>query len=125
MLLEECPVSVALKAIGGKWKPLLLRELKTGAHRYGELRRRVPEASHKVMTEQLRQLEASGIVERRVVPGSMPGMEYRLTEYGRTLRPILTDLSKWGEAHRARMDLAAQSTGEYAKISQTRTRPTR
>jgi len=75
MLLEECPVSVALRAIGGKWKPLLLRELKTGAHRFGELRRRVPEASHKVVTEQLRQLEAAGIVERRVVHGAVPGMQ--------------------------------------------------
>jgi DNA-binding HxlR family transcriptional regulator len=112
MLLEECPVSVALRAIGGKWKPLLLRELKTGAHRFGELRRRVPEASHKVMTEQLRQLEAAGIVERKVIHGTIPGMEYRLTEYGRTLRPILTDLSKWGETHRARMQERLSQTHE-------------
>jgi DNA-binding HxlR family transcriptional regulator len=118
MLLEECPVSVALRAIGGKWKPLLLRELKAGALRFGELRRRVPEASHKVVTEQLRQLEAAGIVERRVVPGAIPGMEYRLTEYGRTLRPILTDLSKWGETHRTRMHLAAQPAKVQAKVSQ-------
>jgi DNA-binding HxlR family transcriptional regulator len=110
MLLEECPVSVALRAIGGKWKPLLLRELKSGAHRFGELCRRVPEASQKVITEQLRQLEASGIVERRIVHGPIPGMEYRLTDYGRTLRPILTDLSKWGETHRGRM---------HGKLSQT------
>ena len=112
MLLEECPVSVALRAIGGKWKPLLLRELKTGAHRFGELCRRAPEASQKVITEQLRQLEASGIVERRIVHGPIPGMEYRLTDYGRTLRPILTDLSKWGETHRGRMQERLSQTHE-------------
>jgi DNA-binding HxlR family transcriptional regulator len=111
MLLEECPVSVALRAIGGKWKPLLLRELKTGSLRYGELRRRIPEASHKVITEQLRQLEASGIVARRVLHGAIPGMEYRLTEYGRTLRPILTDLSKWGKTHRARLHSSTEKNG--------------
>jgi DNA-binding HxlR family transcriptional regulator len=115
MLLEECPVSIALRAIGGKWKPLLLRELKTGAHRFGELRRRVPEASHKVMTEQLRQLETAGIVERKIVHGAVPGVEYRLTEYGRTLRPILTDLSKWGETHRTRVNRAAQSAREQTR----------
>jgi DNA-binding HxlR family transcriptional regulator len=94
MLLEECPVSVALRAIGGKWKPLLLRELKTGAHRFGELCRRVPEASQKVITEQLRQLEASGIVERRIVHGPIP------------------DLSKWGETHRGRMQEKLSQTQE-------------
>lgn len=99
MLLKDCPVSVALRVIGGKWKPLLLRELKSGTLRYGELRRRVPEAAPKVLTAQLRQLEASGIVQRTSFGGLTPRTEYRLTAYGRTLRPILTRLSEWGTLH--------------------------
>lgn len=99
MLLKDCPVSSTLRVIGGKWKPLLINELKSGTLRYGELRKRVPEASHKVLTEQLRQLEASGIVQRTFVAGPVPRSEYKLTPTGRTLRPLLNRLCKWWEAH--------------------------
>ncbi|HMF79270.1 MAG TPA: helix-turn-helix domain-containing protein [Bryobacteraceae bacterium] len=104
MLLKDCPVSVALHVIGGKWKPLLLNELKSGTLRYGELRRRVPEASPKVLTEQLRQLEALGIVQRTSAGSATPRTEYKLTPYGRTLSPILARLCKWGELHRQRCE---------------------
>lgn len=100
MLLQDCPVSAALRVIGGKWKPLLLNELKSGTLRYGELRRRIPEASQKVLTHQLRELEASGIVQRTLIKEAIPRAEYKLTPYGRTLRPILERLCEWGEEHR-------------------------
>jgi DNA-binding HxlR family transcriptional regulator len=100
MLLKDCPVSAALRVIGGKWKPLLLNELKSGTLRYGELRRRIPEASQKVLTHQLRELEASGIVQRILIKSPTLRAEYKLTPYGRTLRPILESLCKWGERHR-------------------------
>ena len=102
MRIEECTVSTALDVIGGKWKPLILWALKQGPHRFSELRRKVPGASQKVMTEQLRQLERSGVVERRTLPDARAHTEYRLSAYGATLRPALTALSKWGARHRER-----------------------
>jgi DNA-binding HxlR family transcriptional regulator len=100
--IEECNVSTALEVIGGKWKPLILWTLKQGPHRFSELRRKVPGASQKVMTEQLRQLERSGIVERRALPGVRAHTEYRLSPYGVTLRPALLALAEWGARHRKR-----------------------
>lgn len=100
MHIENCNVSTALDVIGGKWKPLILWALKQGPHRFSELRRDVPGASQKVMTEQLRQLERSGIVERRTIAGSRPHTEYRLSPYGLTLRPALVALAEWGARHR-------------------------
>jgi DNA-binding HxlR family transcriptional regulator len=100
--IEECTVSTALDVIGGKWKPLILWALKQGPHRFSELRRKVPGASQKVLTEQLRQLERSGIIERRTLPGARAHTEYRLSDYGVTLRPALLALAKWGARHRER-----------------------
>ena len=102
MRIEECNVRAALEVIGGKWKPLILWTLKQGPHRFSELRRKVPAASQKVMTEQLRQLERSGIVERRIFPGTRAHTEYRLSAYGVTLRPALLALAEWGARHRKR-----------------------
>ena len=70
MLRHQCPVAIALRVIAGKWKPLILRELKDETRRFGQLRRCIPEASQKVLTAQLRQLEKDGLVERSVFPGS-------------------------------------------------------
>jgi DNA-binding HxlR family transcriptional regulator len=100
--IEECTVSTTLEVIGGKWKPLILWALKQGPHRFNELRRKVPGASQKVLTEQLRQLERSGIIERRTLPDARVYTQYRLSAYGITLRPALTALAKWGEQHRKR-----------------------
>jgi DNA-binding HxlR family transcriptional regulator len=97
-------VSTALEVIGGKWKPLILWVLKQGPHRFSELRRKVPGASQKVMTEQLRQLERSGIVEKRTIAGPRVHTEYRLSLYGTTLRPALSALAEWGARHRKRPD---------------------
>ena len=107
MRIEECPVKNAIDVIGGKWKPLILYALKQDALRFGELRRQVPGATHKVMIEQLRQLEADGILERSTVPGSPPGIEYSLSAYGETLRPVLKALAEWGIRHRERTDLSS------------------
>jgi DNA-binding HxlR family transcriptional regulator len=83
MLRDQCPVSNALRVIAGKWKPLILRELKDGSRRFSQLQRRIPEASQKVLTSQLRQLERDGLVERRVFQESILRTEYTLTAYGR------------------------------------------
>lgn len=103
MRRNECPVSIALRVVAGKWKPLILRELKSGGSlRYGQLQRRIPEASQKVLTSQLRQLERDGLVERSVFHESILRTQYALTSYGRTLRPALEELARWGRKHQKR-----------------------
>jgi DNA-binding HxlR family transcriptional regulator len=99
MLRDQCPVSTALRVIAGKWKPLILRELKGGSLRYSQLQRRIPEASQKVLTSQLRALERDGLIQRKVFQESMLHTEYSMTPYGKTLRPALLELARWGQKH--------------------------
>jgi DNA-binding HxlR family transcriptional regulator len=100
----HCPVEAALDVIGGKWKVVILCWLKQGVHRFGELRRRIPGVSERVLTQQLRELERDGIVHRQVYPEVPPKVEYSLTPFGDTLRPIMSMLHKWGETHMKRIE---------------------
>lgn len=100
MRIEDCPVKAALDAIGGKWKPLILFELKSGPRRFGELRRAIQGVRHKVLIEQLSELQDEGIISKSVQNGKVPQSEYRLSEYGETLRPVLESLAAWGTKHR-------------------------
>jgi DNA-binding HxlR family transcriptional regulator len=110
MLLKDCPVSTTLRFISGKWKPIILYELKTGPLSFGELLRRIPEASHKVLTEQLRQLQAAGIITKTIFTQSVVRSQYRLSELGQTLRPILNQLARWGEEAKQRQRKAVASS---------------
>lgn len=93
----HCPVELALDVIGGKWATVVLAHLKQGVHRYGELRRRIPDVSEKVLVQRLRTLEARGLVERRASGGRPPEVvEYRLTAEGLSLVPVLEALYAWG-----------------------------
>jgi len=103
MLRRECPVSAALVVMNGKWKPLILRELKSGTLRYGQLQRRIPEVSQKVLTAQLRQLERDGIVQRSIHHETVLRTQYALTPYGESLRPALLALAIWGQKHQRRL----------------------
>jgi DNA-binding HxlR family transcriptional regulator len=109
MLLKDCPVSTTLRFISGKWKPMILYELKTGPLSFGELLRRIPEASHKVLTDQLRQLQDGGIITKTISRQSVVRSEYRLSELGQTLRPILNQLARWGEEAKQRQRKAVAS----------------
>ena len=100
----HCPINVTLSVIEGKWKPLILFHLKRGACRFSRLQAKLPQVSHKVLTEQLRQLEASGLVERTALAGGR-GSSYALTDFGRTLRPLLADLARWGNQHATRLGI--------------------
>ena len=102
MRIDECPVKTAVDVIGGKWKPLILYALKDQTLRFEQLKRCVPGASQKVLTEQLRQLRACDVVERKEISSRLPHTEYRLTPYGQTLLPALAALAEWGARHRAR-----------------------
>ena len=95
--LMECPVRTALKVIGGKWKPVILYHLMLGRKRYSELQKLIPEASQKVLTQHLRELIRDGIILREVLPGVTSKVEYSMTVYGDTLRPVLQELCEWGE----------------------------
>jgi DNA-binding HxlR family transcriptional regulator len=102
MKIDEtnCPVKATMEIIGGKWKPIILYYLKAGTQRFGELQRLVPHATKKMLTQQLRELESDGIINRKVFEQVPPKVEYSLSEYGKTLSPILELMADWGTAHR-------------------------
>ena len=100
--LPACPVETTLTLISDRWKVLILRDLLPGTKRFGELKRSVGSVSQKVLTAQLREMEASGLLTRTVYPEVPPRVEYTLTELGRSLKPILDAMQDWGEAYKAR-----------------------
>ena len=98
--LHECPVITTLEVIGGKWKPAILWELQNqDVSRFGELKRAVAGITQKMLTQQLRELEDDGIVQRKVYAEVPPRVEYQLTAYGKTLRSILDEMAEWGFKH--------------------------
>ena len=99
MKLTDCPVHDTMKFIGGKWKPIILYYLKEGTKRSAELARYIPQASGKVLTAQLRELERDGIIRRTIFPTVPPKVEYSLTVLGESLRPVLKALADWGQTH--------------------------
>jgi len=94
---DGCPVERTLRVIGGRWTLLILRDLFTGTKRFGELRRSLGPVSPKTLAERLRELEREGIVTRTVYPEVPPRVEYRLTEKGLSLQPIVEAMRAWGE----------------------------
>jgi DNA-binding HxlR family transcriptional regulator len=94
-----CPVEATLSLIGGKWKGVVLWHLLQGTLRFNEIRRRLPNVTQRMLTNQLRELEAGGFVIRTVYPEVPPKVEYSLTERGRSLEPVLRALKAWGEAN--------------------------
>jgi DNA-binding HxlR family transcriptional regulator len=93
----ECPIQAIVDVIGGKWKLSILYQLLQGTKRYGELKRLIPRATERMLTLQLRELEASGIVQRTVYPEVPPKVEYSLTELGLSLEPVLQTMLVWSE----------------------------
>ena len=102
MRQADCPIATALRVISGKWKALIFRELQSKSVGYGQLKRKIPEASQRMLTLQLRQLERDGLLTRTVHRESMIRTQYELTPYGRTLLPALEALSHWGARHKSR-----------------------
>ncbi len=99
--LPDCPVETTLMLIGDKWKVLILRDLLPGTKRFGELKRSVGSISQKVLTAQLRDMEESGLVNRKIYAEVPPRVEYSLTELGQSLKPILDSMENWGQGYKA------------------------
>ncbi|MCL6268699.1 helix-turn-helix transcriptional regulator [Sansalvadorimonas sp. 2012CJ34-2] len=94
---RPCPVEVALNIIGGKWKGVILYKLlKEECLRFGELKRRMPRVTQRMLTMQLRGLEEDGLVNRKIYPEIPPRVEYRLTPLGKSLEPVIKMLMEWG-----------------------------
>jgi DNA-binding HxlR family transcriptional regulator len=102
MKLSECPVRATADVIDGKWKPMIVNALKAKPLRFGQLLRALPEASRKVATAQLRELEGEGIISRTAFGKRWERVEYSLTEYGKTLVPVLMLMADWGLKHQRR-----------------------
>lgn len=93
--LNECPVTITLRAIGGKWKPAIVYMIDIGINRFGEMHRRLDGISKRMLTNNLRELEADGIVNRKVFAEVPPKVIYSLTEKGKTLEPIFVAMEEW------------------------------
>ncbi|GAB6285593.1 MAG: helix-turn-helix domain-containing protein [Methanoregula sp.] len=92
----HCPVEAALDVIGGKWKPLILWALGDNVLRFNMLQKALPGVNAKMLTKQLRELEEDGVIRRKAYPEVPPRVEYTITDFGKTLLPIMEALCNWG-----------------------------
>lgn len=95
----KCPLTAALNAIGGKWSLICLYWLASGTRRFNELRRLMPDISHKVLAATLRSLEQEGLICRTVYPEVPSRVEYDISSHGETVRPIIEAVRAWGHEH--------------------------
>lgn len=100
-----CPIELTMSVIGDKWKIYILRELLGGTRRFGELQRAINGVSQKMLTQQLRSMEADGIISRTVYPQVPPKVEYALTELGWSLSPVIIAMARWGMEYRRRYEV--------------------
>lgn len=106
-VVSDCPIEDVMRVLSGRWPTLLLYWLKDGTRRFNELRRDNPTVSHRILSLELRKLEAVGIVRRTAHPGFPLRVDYDLTEAGRRLVPLIDALATWWEEHRATSQSAA------------------
>lgn len=98
----NCPVEATLSVISGKYKAIILYHLiNDGTLRYSQLQKCLPKATPKMLTAQLRELESAKIIQRKIYPVVPPKTEYSITEFGKTLTPIINELCDWGKKHMA------------------------
>ena len=106
---DQCAVEFAMEILGGRWKLAILKQLVSGTHRFGELRRALPGVTQRMLTRQLRELEEDGLVSRTVYREVPPRVDYALTEVGHSLDAITDELDKWGQWYREQVGGAARS----------------
>jgi DNA-binding HxlR family transcriptional regulator len=93
----HCPVEATLDIIGGKWKSIILFRVLEGTRRFNELRRLIPSLTQRMLTNQLRELERDGLIARKIYAQVPPKVEYSITAFGKTLKPVLLALKNWAE----------------------------
>lgn len=103
-----CPVEATLDVIGGRWKGVILFHLLNGEKRFGELRRVMPDVTQRMLTLQLRELEGDGVIHRRVYQQVPPKVEYSLTDFGKSLEPILRQMEAWGRQYNDKISAMKQ-----------------
>jgi DNA-binding HxlR family transcriptional regulator len=108
----SCPIEVTLDVIGGKWKGLILSLLVGDTKRFSELKRELPDITQRILTLQLRELEADGVINRTIYQEIPPRVEYSLTELGKTLKPVLLAMHLWG--HQYTQDVVERKLGREA-----------
>ncbi|KQX68340.1 winged helix-turn-helix transcriptional regulator [Paenibacillus sp. Root444D2] len=112
--MAGCPVETTLDVIGGKWKGIILYHLIDGTKRFNEFRRLNPGITQFMLTLQLRELERDGIIHREVYKEVPPKVEYSLTDFGKTLVPIIISMKEWGEIYKIRLNEIRTQQGEDA-----------
>lgn len=95
----NCPIEATLDVVGGKWKVIILWRLYGKTMRFSELKKILPGITQKMLTQQLRELEEDGMLKREVYAQVPPKVEYSLTEYGESIKPVLHAMLKWGRDH--------------------------
>ncbi|MCI8660631.1 MAG: helix-turn-helix transcriptional regulator [Lachnospiraceae bacterium] len=110
--LPACPVETTLMLISDRWKVLIIRDLLEGTKRFGEIKKSVGNISQKVLTTNLRSMEESGLLTRKVYPEVPPRVEYTLTDTGYSLKPILDAMVAWGTDYQQKRSEIVKSTGE-------------
>jgi DNA-binding HxlR family transcriptional regulator len=110
-----CPIEATVSVMGGVWKPLIFYALLGGRRRFGDLRRLVPGPTARILTLQLRELEADGIVVRTVYAEVPSRVEYELTPLGRSLEPVLSALHRWGVFYGERQGMADAGRDEASR----------
>ena len=101
--LPACPVEMTLQLIGNRWKVLIMRDLLDGTKRFGELKKSVGLITQKVLTQNLREMEESGLLIRKVYAEVPPRVDYTLTEVGYSLKPVLDSMIKWGTSYKVKL----------------------
>jgi len=114
--MQACPVETTLDVIGGKWKGIILYQLLDGTKRFNEFRRLNPGITQFMLTLQLRELERDGIVHREIYKEVPPRVEYSLTDFGKTLEPVIMSMKAWGESYKIKLDENRAVEGEKDEV---------
>jgi DNA-binding HxlR family transcriptional regulator len=117
-IAEQCPINIALNMLSGKWKMAILWQVTKGTVRFNELQRLLVSITQKTLTQQLRELEQDGLISRQVYAEVPPKVEYRLTELGKTIIPVLNFLCQWGKDYQKKRVLlpSGNSTSKSDQI---------
>lgn len=102
--LLDCGLHLFKEVVNGKWKMELIYYISTGIKRPGELQRKIPKATRRVLDTQLKQLTAQGLIFKTIFTEPAPKVEYGLTELGKTLMPVIVTIARWGEDHREALE---------------------